>query len=142
MKRLDEFLQSLQEKTVAVVSDKPLAKKLRNYRGINFIVLDESEPPDVHGIPKELEAYGRGWVDRKSNSIQIDGGPAGSSQGHPTTAENGFYWGADYDKMWEYQGDQKKGVIFIRGRAGTPIQFLERNVNAILEMIFKRLPRP
>ena len=142
MKRLDEFLDSLQEKTVPIISDKPLAKKLRQYRGINFLVLDENEPPDVHGIPKDLEAYGRGWVDKNSNSIQIDGGPQGSAQGHPASAENGFYWGADYDKEWTFQGEKKQGVIFIRGRAGTPTQFLERNVNAILEMIFKRLPRP
>lgn len=132
----------LNEKVVPIVSDKPIAKKLRNYRGINFLVLDEREPPDVHGIPKELEAYGRGWYDNKENAIQIDGGPGGSSQGHPTTAENGFYWGADYDKAWEHQGEQKKGVIYVRGRAGTDTKFLEKNIFQIMEMIFKRLPRP
>lgn len=142
MKRLDEFLKSLQEKTVPIVSDRPIAKKLRQYRGINYLLLDEGEPPDVHGIPKELEAYGRGWADKNTKSIEIDGGARGSSQGHPTTAENGFYWGADYDKVWNFQGDQKKGVVYIRGRAGTPTQFLERNAEAILNMIFKRLPRP
>ena len=142
MERLDEFLNSLQEKTVPIVSEKPIAKKLRNYRGINYLLLDEGEPPDVHGIPKELEAYGRGWVDKNSKSIQIDGGPQGSSTGHPTTAENGFYWGADYDKVWTFQGEQKKGVVYIRGRAGTPTQFLERNAESILNMIFKRLPKP
>ena len=30
------------------------------YRGIHGVILDENEPPDVHGIPKDLEAYGRG----------------------------------------------------------------------------------
>ena len=132
----------LNEKTVPIISDTPIAKKLRQYKKINFLVLDENEPPDVHGIPKELEAYGRGWVDKNTKSIQIDGGATGSTSGHPPTAEEGFYWGADYDKIWTFQGDQKKGVVYIRGRAGTSTQFLERNINAILEMILKRLPRP
>jgi len=137
-----KLYQALNEKTVPIASEKPLAKKLRQYRGINFLVLDEGEPPDVHGIPKELEAYGRGWVDKNTKSIQIDGGPQGSAQGHPSSAEQGFYWGADYDKEWVFQGQKKKGVVYVRGRAGTPTSFLENNVNTILEMIFKRLPRP
>jgi hypothetical protein len=105
-------------------------------------VLDEREPPDVHGIPKELEAYGRGWKDKRSGRIEVDGGGTGSSQGHPNTAEEGFYWGADYDKVWQFEGEQKTGVIYVRGRAGTSVQFLESNIVAILELIFKRLPRP
>jgi len=137
-----KLVDLLNEKTVPIISDAPIAKKLRQYRGINFLVLDEGEPPDVHGIPKELEAYGRGWVDKNSNAIDIDGGPSGSAQGHPSSAENGFYWGADYDKEWTFQGEKKKGVIYVRGRAGTPTAFLEKNINAILDMIFKRLPRP
>jgi len=132
----------LSEKTIPVASDKPIAKKLRQYRGINYIILDEGEPPDVHGIPKELEAYGRGWRDKKTSGLEIDGGPSGSSQGHPPTAEEGFYWGADYDKVWTFQNEQKKGVIYVRGRAGTSTAFLEKNIISILELIFKRLPRP
>jgi len=135
-------LVDLIERTVPIISDTPLAKKLRQYRGINFLVLDEGEPPDVHGIPKELEAYGRGWLDKNSKSIQLDGGSSGSSQGHPSSAENGFYWGADYDAEWSFQNKKKTGVVYVRGRAGTPTAFLEKNINAILEMIFKRLPRP
>lgn len=138
--KINEAIQ-LSEKTVPITSEKPIAKKLRQYRGINFLVLDEKEPPDVHGIPKDLEAYGRGWVDKSTNSIQIDGGPQGSRQGHPSSAINGFYWGADYDKVWEYQNVKKKGVIYVRGRAGTPTSFLEKNIEAILNNIFKRLPR-
>ncbi len=131
----------LNEKVVPIVSDKPIAKKLRNYRGINFLVLGEREPPDVHGIPKELEAYGRGGFE-KDGSIFIDGGPSGSSQGHPETITNGFYWGADYDKAWEFNGEQKKGVIYVRGRAGTDEKLIERNIFPIMDIIFKRLPRP
>jgi hypothetical protein len=137
-----KFIDALSERTIPVVSDKPIAKRLRQYRGINYIVLDEKEPADVHGIPKELEAYGRGWVDKRTGRLEIDGGPQGSRTGHPTTAEEGFYWGADYDKSWQFQGEQKQGVIYIRGRAGTSTQFLERNVMQILDLIFKRLPRP
>ena len=128
------------EKTVPVISDKIIAKKLRQYRGINFLILDEGEPPDVHGIPSDLEAYGRGW--QQDNQIILDGGPNGSRTGHPAGSQNGFYWGADYEKIWEYRNEQKKGVIYIRGRAGTPTGFLEKNINTILEQIFKRLPRP
>ena len=133
---------ALDEKTIPVASEKPIAKKLRQYRGINYIILDEKEPPDVHGIPKELEAYGRGWKDKRSGRIDIDGGATGSTSGHPPTAEEGFYWGADYDKTWQFEGEQKKGVIYVRGRAGTSVQFLETNIVTILELIFKRLPRP
>lgn len=132
---------ALNEKTIPVVSEKPLARKLRMYRGINFIILGEEEPPDVHGIPKSLEAYGRGWVEKKDNEIIIDGGPMGSSQGHPPTALQGFYWGADYDKIWEYEGKRQRGVIYIRGRVGTDPKWFERNVETILELIFKRLPK-
>lgn len=131
----------LSEKVVPIISDKPIAKKLRQYRGINFLILDEGEPPDIHGIPKDLEAYGRGWVDKDTNSIELDGGPQGSRQGHPSSAANGFYWGADYDKIWKYDGGSRKGVIYLRGRAGTPTSFLERNIETIMGMIFKRLPR-
>lgn len=141
-------LSDLAERTIPVVSDAPIAKRLREYRGVNFIVLDEGEPPDVHGIPSGLEAYGRGWVDRGSNAIMLDGGPQGSRQGHPATAVNGFYWGADYDKVWMYrpQNDpqhpiQKRGVVYVRGRAGTPLDFLEKNITAILTQVFAKLPR-
>lgn len=131
----------LQERKIPITSNTPLAKRLREYRGINYIIMDEVAPPDVHGIPKGLEAYGRGWLDKNSKTIQIDGGPQGSAQGHPSSAEQGFYWGADYDKVIEDGGEKKKGVIYIRGRAGTSTQFLEKNVQEILGLIFKRLPR-
>ena len=137
-----KFQDVLDEKTIPVASEKPIAKKLRQYRGINYIILDEKEPPDVHGIPKELEAYGRGWKEKRSRRIMIDGGPTGSTAGHPPSAEEGFYWGADYDKVWQFEGERKKGVIYVRGRAGTSVKFLEGNIIDILELIFKRLPRP
>lgn len=137
-----KFKSALNEKTIPVASDKLIAKQLRQYRGINYIILDEGKPPDVHGIPKELEAYGRGWRDKKTGGLEIDGGAQGSSQGHPPTAEEGFYWGADYDKVWTFQGKQRKGVIYVRGRAGTSAAFLEKTIIQILELIFKRLPRP
>lgn len=132
----------LKELAVPVAGSTNIGKKLRQYRGINVILLDEGEPPDVHGIPKEMEAYGRGWMDKNSKSIQIDGGPSGSRSGHPSTAENGFYWGADYNKQWNFQGKPLTGVIYVRGRAGTPTDFLHNNLTTILDLVFKRLPRP
>jgi hypothetical protein len=134
-------LQDLIEKTVPIVSDTPLAKKLRQYRGINFLVLDEGEPPDVHGIPKELEAYGRGGFTKSTNEIFLDGGATGSREGHPTNIEDGFYWGADQDVLWKFGGQEKRGVLYIRGRAGTDNSRIEKNINKILELIFKKLPR-
>ena len=134
------FKDVLDEKTIPIASNKPLAKKLRQYRGINYIVLDESEPPDVHGIPKELEAYGRGGFVKNSNKIFFDGGAMGSREGHPSYIDDGFYWGVDKDILWKFQGEQKRGVIYIRGRAGTDSSRLEKNIFPILELIFKRLP--
>lgn len=137
-----ELKDVLKELSLTLTAKTPIGKKLKQYRGINYIVLDEHEPPDVHGIPKELEAYGRGWLNPEG-TIEIDGGPRGSTQGHPTRASQGFYWGADYDKAWrDSEGKQHTGVIYIRGRAGTSEEWIKRNVYNILNMIFNRLPRP
>jgi hypothetical protein len=113
--------------------------RLKNYRGITYLVLNESDPPDAIGIPPELEAYGRGgWIDGK---LWLDGGPQGSSSGHPHKVEDGFYWGADYDKLWkDRDGQTHKGVMWVRGRAGTSDETIQNNVIDILEAIFKRLP--
>ena len=134
--------QIIQELSLPLTTKTPIGKKLKQYRGINYIVLGENEPPDVHGIPKALEAYGRGWLN-PNNAIEIDGGPQGSAQGHPTRASQGFYWGADYDKAWRSpDGEQHTGVIYVRGRAGTNEGWIKQNVYPILNMIFNRLPRP
>lgn len=135
-----ELHNLLFELRIPITGKTKAGKKLRMYRGINFLVLDEQEPPDVHGIPKEMEAYGRGWLE--DDQIMLDGGPQGSNQGHPKTAKQGFYWAADYDKLWkDVDGNIKKGVLYIRGRAGTSKDWLERNVIKIIQLIFERLPR-
>jgi len=143
------FGNILQELRVPITSNSKIATKLRDYRGINLIVLGEKEPPDVHGIPSNLEAYGRGgfFTDQSgAKTLWIDGGPSGSSQGHPQKANDkqfveGFYWGADYDISWKDNSDtQRKGIIYIRGRAGTNEEYLQQNIQLILENIFKKLP--
>jgi hypothetical protein len=135
-----KFVKVLDEKRVPITGATRTGKKYNMYRGLTYLVLGEAEPPDVHGIPKQMEAYGRGWV--QNGRIQIDGGPQGSRQGHPTTAENGFYWAADYDAVWTGQdGKKRKGIMYIRGRAGTSEDWLEKNIITILEMVFKRLPK-
>ena len=136
-----KFKKVINEKSVPIVSNSPLAKRLRDYRGVNVLVLGETEPPDVHGLPPDMEAYGRGWFDQNYKPY-IDGGPAGSSQGHPNYAKDGFYWGADYDAIWTGSDKVKrKGIIYIRGRAGTNEDVIEDYIEEILTLIFKRLPR-
>ena len=134
-----KFVKLLKEKQIPITGATQAGKKFVQYRGIHGIILDENEPPDVHGIPKELEAYGRGGF-YKDGSIFIDGGPQGSKQGHPSTIENGFYWGADYDAPW----GKNKGVFYLRGRAGTDLNSVlnPQLLNQIMELVFKRLPRP
>ena len=137
-----KFNKALNERAIPIISNSPLAKRLRDYRGVHVIVLGEKEPPDVHGIPKDMEAYGRGWFN-KNGSISIDGGATGSREGHPSYAIDGFYWGYDLDAKWRgSDGEIRKGIIYVRGRAGTNEQMLEDNLTKILNLIFKRLPKP
>lgn len=136
-----KFNKVVQEDKIQIKSQTPLAKRLRDYRGVNFIFLGEAEPPDVHGIPKELEAYGRGGF-VKNGQIWLDGGPMGSATGHPNFISDGFYWGADYDAKWTgSDGVDRTGIIYIRGRAGTNEDLIEERINEILGLIFKKLPR-
>lgn len=133
-----KFEKLLKEKRINITGATRAGKKFVMYRGIHGVVLDENEPPDVHGIPKDLEAYGRGGF-YKDGRIFIDGGPAGSMQGHPNEIENGFYWGVDKEAPW----GQHTGVFYLRGRAGTNLgQILDKDkLNAIMELVFKRIPR-
>jgi hypothetical protein len=137
-----KFEKVLKEKRIPITGSTTTGKKYNMYRGLTYLILDEAEPPDVHGIPPKLEAYGRGWMDKNTNSIQVDGGATGSAQGHPSSAVNGFYWGADYEAQWKGQdGKTRTGIMYVRGRAGTDTAWLEKNIVSILELIFKRLPR-
>ena len=93
-----KFAKILQEKQISVTNSTSQGKKLLMYRGIRVIYLDEGDkPPDVSGIPKDMDAYGRGEFD-KNGKIYVDGGGTGSSQGHPPWTVNGFYWSANYQK--------------------------------------------
>ena len=136
-----KFKKILKEKRIPITGSTKTGKKYNLYRGLTYLILGENEPPDVHGIPPKMEAYGRGGFE-KNGGIFIDGGPQGSAQGHPENITNGFYWAADYDAIWTGQDRKKrKGVMYIRGRAGTDNNVLLKNAIAILEIIFKRLPR-
>ena len=137
-----KFKKVLDEKRVPITGATRIGKKYNQYKGITYLVLGEQEPPDVHGIPPKMEAYGRGGF-YPNGEIFIDGGPQGSKQGHPTKVEDGFYWAADYDAVWTGQDGQKRtGVMFVRGRAGSNEQRISKHILEILELIFKRLPRP
>jgi hypothetical protein len=132
------FKKVLNEKKIPISGTTLVGKKFVKYRGINGIVLDENEPPDVHGIPKDLEAYGRGGF-YKDGGIFIDGGGTGSAVGHPSEIENGFYWGVDKEAEW----NGKKGLFYLRGRAGTKLtEILDAKLlSKIMELVFKRIPR-
>ena len=139
---LEQTRKILNEKRYPITGKTPIGQKLNKYRGITYLIIDEGgQPPDVHGLPKDFEAYGRGW-ETPEGTIELDGGPAGSSQGHPTTARNGFYWGVDQNAVWTNpSGEKERGIAYIRGRAGTPESWLDSNKMAILSMMFKRIPR-
>lgn len=140
---LEQIDKLINEKRYPISGKTPIGMKFNKYRGITYLIIDEGQPPDVHGLPKDFEAYGRGWETPEGN-IEIDGGPAGSSQGHPTTAKNGFYWGVDQDAAWKnpQTGETEKGIAYIRGRAGTPEKWLDANKMTILNMMFRRIPKP
>ena len=123
-----KFEKALDERKIPVTG-KTLAGKKLLMRGITIIYLEEGLPPDVHGIPKDLEAYGRGGFAK--GQLWLDGGAAGSASGHPNYIENGFYWGADYDKK----------VLYIRGRAGTNTDMLDANLEMIINNLFPKLPK-
>lgn len=123
-----KFISILNERKIPVTG-KTLAGKKLLIRGIQVIYLDEGQPPDVHGIPRDLEAYGRGGF--TNGKLWLDGGSMGSSSGHPNFIQNGFYWGADYDKK----------ILYIRGRAGTNEQLLDTNLELIINNLFPKLPK-
>jgi hypothetical protein len=125
-----KFQKVLKERQIPVTGSTPQGKKLLMYRGIKVIFLDEGEPPDVAGIPKNMDSYGRGEFD-KNGKIYVDGGPSGSRQGHPSWAINGFYWGADLQKH----------ILYIRGRASTNEETLAKSMLQIIDLIFPRLPK-
>jgi len=136
-----KFINVIKEKRIPITGSTKIGKKYNLYRGLTYLILGEHEPPDVHGLPPKMEAYGRGGF-YPNDQIFIDGGPSGSAQGHPKEIEDGFYWAADYDQVWTGQdGQKRKGVMYIRGRAGTDEKRIEQNAVDILDLIFKRLPR-
>jgi len=139
-----KFKRALGEERFAITDKTKTGKKYNLYKGITYLVLDEKEPPDVHGIPPEMEAYGRGGF-MADGSIFVDGGPSGSSTGHPSNPgfNNGFYWAVDQDAVWTGQdGEKRKGVIYIKGRVGTDYNLLKKNALNIMELLFKKIPRP
>ena len=112
-------------------------------KGVVMLAIEEhGQPQDVMpGPPNGYIAYGRGWVDRRSQSIAVDGGPNGSGSGHPPTAQMGFYWGVTEENPPHSPGR----VLFLRGRSGaTPEEyenFFKRNISMILDDVYKRVPR-
>jgi hypothetical protein len=63
----------------------------------------------------------------------MEGGPQGSSSGHPNSIEDGFYWGA--------KDLNEQGTILIRGRAGVSERTLVSAGSDIIEWISTKVPK-
>jgi hypothetical protein len=119
---------------VAQMTSNPVMKRLA-VKGYKLVVLGndaDKELPDVHGIPKDYETYGRGGVDR-DGSLFMEGGQQGSSSGHPSTLRFGFYWGTKTIKG--------QGIVFVRGRAGVTEAEIRKVEIPIIDWISKKVPR-
>jgi hypothetical protein len=117
----------------------PVMARLNN-KGYKLVILGndaDKELPDVHGIPKNYATYGRGGVDR-DNSLFMEGGPNGSSSGHPPTLKFGFYWGT---KIITAKNQQEVGIVYVRGRAGVSEQQIRNIEVPILDWVSKRVPK-
>jgi hypothetical protein len=103
-------MNTFSEKTIPLTgsSQSRIVKKLRRM-GIKEIDIEEDLPPDVHGMPDGFVAYGRGGIDPNDQLVVI-GGWNGSSQGHPPSIHDGFYWGISAN-----------GELYMRGRAGVDL---------------------
>ncbi|MDR2457453.1 MAG: hypothetical protein LBD41_03125 [Clostridiales Family XIII bacterium] len=112
-----------------------IMKKLANRGYVQIITPPDSDKllPDVHGIPSGYSTYGRGGV-YKDNTLFLEGGPQGSSSGHPSDIHTGFYWGSFVDKSG-------KGYVVIRGRADTSPKDIARMEVPIVKEILKRIPK-
>jgi hypothetical protein len=119
---------------VANMMGHPTMKRLA-VKGYKLVILGndaDRELPDVHGIPSEFLTYGRGGVDR-DGSLFMEGGPQGSSSGHPSTLRFGFYWGTKTVKG--------EGIVYVRGRAGVSEEDIRKVEIPIIDWISKKVPR-
>jgi hypothetical protein len=124
---------------VAKMTGNPVMKRLA-VKGYRLVVLGndaDKELPDVHGIPRGYDTYGRGGVDR-DGSLFMEGGPQGSSSGHPSTLRFGFYWGT---KTVTDNNRQEAGIVYVRGRAGVSEEEIRKVEVPILDWISKKVPR-
>ena len=125
-----EQIYKLCERELPTTLNHP-AMKLLNQKGYSLVVLppkSDRELPDVHGIPPDCIAYGRGGV--LGGQLWMEGGQQGSASGHKDGTKNGFYWGAKED-----------GKIYVRGRAGVSEQDLTKMEIPIIAWISKHVPR-
>jgi hypothetical protein len=115
----------------------PIMKRL-NSKGYKLVILGsdaDKELPDVHGIPKGYDTYGRGGVNR-DNTLFMEGGINGSSSGHPSTLKFGFYWGT---KIITTKNQEELGIVYVRGRAGVSEQQIQNIEIPILDWVSKKL---
>jgi hypothetical protein len=76
-------------------------------KGIKIVYIDEGIMPDVQKeVPPGYDLYGRGGFFKDNGGIYIQGGAAGSKDGHPSSVRDGFYWGVKY----------RENALYIVGR--------------------------
>jgi hypothetical protein len=121
----------------------PIFKNLLINRGVMVVLANEKYLPDTYKTPEGYDAYGRGWLDRKTARIDIDGGIQGSMSGHPSTASNNFYWASRYSAPYKdlQSGKTYNGVLYISGKTHDSEKWIEQNIVQIVTMINRKLPQ-
>jgi hypothetical protein len=121
----------------------PIFKNLLINRGVMVVLANEKYLPDTYKTPEGYDSYGRGWLDKRSGRIDIDGGIQGSMSGHPQTASNNFYWASKYSAPYKdlESGKTYNGVLYISGKTHDSEKWIEQNIVQIVTMINRKLPQ-
>ena len=132
MKTFEEIYR-LNEKELPTTINHPAMKtlKLKGYKMVILPPESDRELPDVHGIPDDCIAYGRGGV--LGSQLWMEGGTQGSKVGHRDGTKDGFYWGA--------KEESDGGKIYVRGRAGVSERDLAKMEIPIVNWISAKVPR-
>ncbi len=99
-------------------------------KGIKIVYIDEGSMPDVQKeVPPGYDLYGRGGFFKQDGGIYIQGGAAGSKDGHPEYIRDGFYWGVKY----------RENALYIVGRmrGEDNTKLIQKNLGSIVMAMIK-----